>query len=670
MEHVTEYDKEAFIGLLKRRGIQDRAVLSAMETVPREKFVGMNLAEFAYDDTPLPIDEGQTISQPYMVALMAQEMQMGPDDRVLEVGTGSGYAAAVLSRIAGQVYTVERHPSLAHQATSRLSEAGYDNVEVLCGDGTLGWPEHAPYDAIVVAAGGPETPRALIEQLAVGGRLVIPIGSMPAEQKLLRIVRVGEDQLETEELGGVRFVPLVGEQGWAEEERERRPQRQQRKQRKRETLHRPDPVAEQIREAAEPVPSIDSVDLGPLMERIGDARVVLLGEASHGTAEFYDMRARITRELIEKKGFSFVAVEADWPDAAQIDHFVRDTRIEPTEEVTFSRFPTWMWANTQVLEFVKWLRQHNQQAADPDTAVGFYGLDLYSLYSSIDAVINYLEEVDHEAAVVARRRYGCLTPWQSDPATYGAMALGDAHRNCEQEVVDMLDALMQKRLEYARQDGRRFLNAVSNARLVKNAEQYYRIMYRGSTSSWNLRDQHMFDTLVQLLEFHGPRAKAVVWEHNSHVGDAAGTEMGTRGEINVGYLCRQRFGEQAYLMGFGTHTGTVAAASDWGGPMEIKTVRPSMPDSYERLCHDSGLDAFLLPMSRGQESLRRSLTPARLERAIGVIYRPETEAASHYFNASLPRQFDEYIWFDRTRAVQALGPEVAAGVPETFPFGL
>ena len=658
------YDQGAFLRLLKNRGIRDQPVLDAMAMVPREHFVGLDLAEFAYDDTPLPIEEGQTISQPYIVALMTEALHLGPTDSVLEVGTGSGYAAAVLSRVAQQVYTIERHRSLAHQAESRLHKLGYDNVKVLCGDGTLGWPEHAPYDAIVVTAGGPETPRSLVEQLKIGGRMVIPAGPSLTEQKLLRITRTSTEEVEIEELGAVRFVPLIGEEGWREAEEEISPRP------KIDRLRRPEPLADLIERAATHIPSIETVNLAGLMERVGDARVVLLGEATHGTAEFYDMRARISKELIQQKGFNFIAVEADWPDAAQIDHFVRGTRLEPTEEATFSRFPTWMWANIQVLELAKWLRDYNRRFATPDEAVGFYGLDLYSLYSSIDSVIRYLDDVDKEAAATARRRYGCLTPWQKDPATYGAMALSSKHSGCEQEVVAMLNAMMDKRLEYAAQDGRRFLDAVSNARLVKNAEQYYRVMYQGSVQSWNLRDTHMFDSLKHLLDFHGKNSKAIIWAHNSHLGNAAATDMGARGEINVGYLCRQHFKEQAYLVGFGTHAGTVAAASDWGAPMEIKTVRPSHPDSYERLCHDAGLNAFLLPLRDRDQAHVRPLDQPRLERAIGVIYRPETEMASHYFTASLPHQFDEYIWFDQTRAVDALGPEAGTGVPETFPFGL
>jgi len=664
VDTLYEYDKTGFINRLKRQGIQNTAVLNALAEVPREEFVGLHLQEFAYDDSPLPIEEGQTISQPYMVALMTEALQLHENDRVLEVGTGSGYAAAILSRIAREVYTVERHQSLAHQAAERLKHLKYNNVHVLCGDGTLGWPEHAPYDGIIVAASGPEAPRSLIEQLTIGGRLVIPTGPSVREQTLLRITRVNKDEVKIEELGAVRFVPLIGEQGWKDIEQEIRSTP------KTIPMAGPGPVSELIEKTAIHIPSIDTVDLSGLMRRIGNARLVLLGEATHGTAEFYEMRARITRELIEHKGFRFVAVEADWPDAAQIDHFVRGTRSEPTQEATFTRFPTWMWANRQVLEFVKWLRIYNRRFSSADAAVGFYGLDLYSMYSSINSIINYLEDVDAETAAIARRRYGCLTPWETDPATYGSTALTGRHRGCELEVVAMLNQLMQKRLSYAKQDGRRFLDAISNARLVKSAEQYYRIMYLGSRDSWNLRDRHMYETLKYLLDFHGPEARAVVWAHNSHMGDAAATDMGNRGEINVGHLCRKEFGDQSYLIGFGTHHGTVAAASDWGAPMEIKRVRPSHPESYERLCHESGLNAFLMPLNDPKHKLVRELLRPRLERAIGVIYRPETELESHYFHACLPRQFNEYIWFDETSAVDALGPESGTGIPETFPFGL
>jgi protein-L-isoaspartate(D-aspartate) O-methyltransferase len=632
-------------GQIEARGIRDRAVVEAMTEVPREAFVPEDQAEFAYRDSPLPIAEGQTISQPYIVALMAVALEIEPGDRVLEIGTGSGYAAAVLSRIASEVYTVERHRPLAEGARRALESLGYDNVHVLHGDGTRGWPEHAPYDAIVVAAGGPDVPRTLLEQLAVGGRLVIPIGPTPRLQELVRVTRVAESEYAREELGGVRFVPLVGAEGW--EERAGR-------------LTRPAPFGSAdgaraiVRESAEPFDDIEAAELGGLLERIGDARVVLLGEATHGTSEFYRMRSRVTRELIERHGFRIVAVEADWPDAATIDDYARHDVPSANGPMAFARFPTWMWRNREVQDFVDWLRRRNLDLPE-ERRVGFYGLDLYSLHSSIERVLRYLDDVDPDAARVARQRYGCLSPWESDPAVYGRMVLTGRYRACEHEVVAMLRDLLSSQLEYLSRNGTRFLDAVQNARLVANAEQYYRAMYYGGRDSWNLRDTHMFDTLQLLLAHHGAESKAVVWAHNSHVGDASATEMGSRGELNVGQLCREAHGAGAFLVGFGTHTGTVAAASDWDGPMEIKDMRPSHERSYERVCHDSGVEAFLLHLREPRrEAVREELLEPRLERAIGVIYRPEAELASHYFQAVLPRQFDEWIWFDETEAVTAL----------------
>ena len=629
-------------GQIEARGIRDPAVLQAMREVPREAFVPPDQAEFAYQDSPLPIAEGQTISQPYIVALMAAALEIQPGDRVLEIGTGSGYAAAVLSRMADVVYTIERHEALARGAERALEALGYGNVHVLHADGTRGWPDHAPYDAIVVAAGGPDVPRALLDQLAIGGRLVIPVGLTPRLQELLRITRVSEDDFARENLGGVRFVPLVGAEGWRESGR---------------ALLRPtsalaeDGARAIVREAAEPFDDIDTAELGPLVERIGSARVVLLGEATHGTSEFYRIRARITRELIERHGFTIVAVEADWPDAATIDEWVRQSAPTLSGREAFTRFPTWMWRNREVGEFVEWLREHNLSRSAEDRT-GFYGLDLYSLHSSIDRVLRYLEDVDPAAANVARQRYGCLSPWETDPVAYGRMVLSGRYRACEPEVIAMLQDLMARRLEYLSRDGTRFLDAVQNARLVANAEQYYRAMYYGGTESWNLRDTHMFETLRLLLAHHDPDSRAVIWAHNSHLGVASATEMGSRGELNLGQLCRETFGAGSFHVGFGTHAGTVAAASDWGGEMEVMDVRPSHERSYERVCHDSGVEAFFLHLREPpREALREELLEPRLERAIGVIYRPEAELRSHYFQAVLPRQFDEWIWFDETTAV-------------------
>jgi protein-L-isoaspartate(D-aspartate) O-methyltransferase len=647
------------------RGVHSQLVLEAMQAVPRELFLPEHLREFAYHDSPLPIAEGQTISQPYIVALMTDALGLKGGEKVLEIGTGSGYAAAVLAHIAREVYTVERIGQLAEKAAGVLSEQGYTNVHVLHGDGTRGWEEHAPYDAIVVAAGGPEVPESLKSQLKIGGRLVIPVGADRAFQELVRVTRLSELRYKTEDIADVRFVPLLGAEGWAAPAQESATPEHGR----RITTAAQTPEST-IASACEPFESSASANLEPLLQRIGDARVVLLGEASHGTSEFYRMRERISRELIERKGFSFVAIEGDWPDAARIDHYVRHASYPASEWTAFARFPTWMWRNREVRAFVDWLRERNGQT-EPVRRVAFHGLDLYSLFTSIRSILSYLDEVDPRTARVARQRYGCLTPWQADPATYGEAALTGSYQTCEHEVLSMLSDLMQKHRAYAEHDGERFLDAVQNAKLVASAEQYYRIMYYGSRASWNLRDSHMFGTLRTLLHFHGNQSKAIVWAHNSHVGDSAATEMSARGEYNIGHLCREEFGSAAYSIGFGTDRGTVAAASDWDGPMQVKTVRPALAQSYERFCHDSGGKQFLLPLREPRiGGLVDALSQPRLERAIGVIYRPETELQSHYFQAVLPRQFDEYVWFDQTMAVTPLETAELKGLPDTYPFGL
>ena len=426
-----------------------------------------------------------------------------------------------------------------------------------------------------------------------------------------------------------------------------------------------------MREAAEPLDDIESGALDALLDRVGDARVVLLGEATHGTSEFYRMRARITRELILRRGFTFVAVEADWPDAARVDHYVRHATTPPAPWKAFARFPTWMWRNGEVEELVRWLRAHNGRSRSRSGGSASTASTSTASTPRSPPCSRYLDDVDPAAARVARERYGCLTPWQGDPAAYGRAVVTQGYRGCEHEVVAMLRDMLESPPRVQLRDGERFLDALQNARVVANAERYYRAMYYGSRESWNLRDEHMFETLQVLLAFRGPETKVVVWEHNSHVGDAAATEMGARGELNVGQLARETFGEQAFAVGFGTDHGTVAAASDWDGPMEVKRVRPAHPESYERLCHDAAIEAFFLPLRQPRRAeVRDELVPPRLERAIGVIYRPETELASHYFQAVLPAQFDEYVWFDETRAVTALGQPAAHGVPETYPFGL
>lgn len=647
---------------IARRGVRNPMVLEAMRAVPRERFVPEQMAEFAYEDGPLPIQADQTISQPYIVAAMIEAAEVSEGDRVLEVGAGSGYAAAVLGEIAAEVIAIERHAELARLAARRIAELGYGNVHVREGDGTLGAPDDALFDAILVAAGGPEVPEALKQQLRPGGRLVIPVGEA-GSQALCKLTRT-RTGFEREDLGAVTFVPLIGAQGWQEDGS------------RSASNHRPgaarrQTVPEMIADAAEPLPAFDDPAFGRLFERFADRRLVLLGEASHGTTEFYQARAAITRHLIEHHGFTIVAVEADWPDAATVDRYVRHREPRAAAEKPFQRFPTWMWRNTDIQALVHWLREHNGSIASMERRTGFYGLDIYNMSGSIGAVLDYLDRIDPEAAKIARERYGCLTPWQNDPATYGRAALSRGYAECEPAVIEQCQALLRRRLDYAAKDEDAFLDAMQNARLIASAERYYRIMYYGGAESWNLRDTHMFETLRNLLDTKGQDAKAIVWAHNSHIGDARHTDMGAaRDELNIGQLCRETFGRDAALIGFGTHTGTVAAATDWDGDMEVKRVLASRRDSYERLCHDSGLERFLLDLSPGtNEAVRRALAEPRLERFIGVIYRPDTELWSHYSQATLPQQFDAYVWFDETHAVTPLGPEHHRGVPETYPFG-
>ena len=426
-----------------------------------------------------------------------------------------------------------------------------------------------------------------------------------------------------------------------------------------------------LRAAAEPLPAINDPDFAKAFDRFGSKRVVLLGESSHGTSEFYRARAAITRRLIDEHGFSIVAVEADWPDAAMIDRHIRHKRPEAMTARPFARFPTWMWRNVEFEAFTRDLERYNQ-AREIDDRVAFYGLDLYNMNASIAAVLAYLDRVDEAAAEVARSRYACLSAWSQDPAAYGRAALTRGFSVCEKPVTQILIDLFKKQLDYTAQDGDQFFDAAQNARLVANAERYYRAMYYGSQMSWNLRDQHMYQTLRQILNHSGPDAKAVVWAHNSHIGDARYTDMGReRGELNIGQLCREDYRDTAALIGFGTASGTVAAASEWDTPMETKVIRPPRPESYESLCHEVDLERFLWDFRKDQSpEFLRLVHQERLQRYIGVIYRPETERASHYSYATLPDQYDAFVWFDQTQAVTALPSLTNTTEDETYPFGL
>lgn len=411
-----------------------------------------------------------------------------------------------------------------------------------------------------------------------------------------------------------------------------------------------------IQDSSEHFTGIEAANLDGLLERIGDTQVVLLGEATHGSYEFYEMRARITRELVEKRGFKIIAVEADWPDASRIDHFVRGFDGRPMfTGRPFAGFPRWMWANYSVLRFTRWLKDHNRRFASAADAVGFYGLDFYNMFGSIKVVLDYLQDLDPRAAESARRRYRCLSPWIHDPSTYGRDSRSSRYRTCENEVDAVLRQLLDKRELYEKLGEQRFFSAHQNARLVKSGERYFRTMHDDIPDSRKQRDYNMFVTLLAIMQHRGRAAKAVVWAHNSHIGDARATARSARGEFNLGQLVRETFGDNSYLVGFGTDHGTVAAASAWGAPMQVMQVQPAHAGSYERLCHDARADNFLLPLRNPvREVTREKLLAERLERAIGTMYDPQAELKKHYFHASLPRQFDEYIWFDETRAVRPL----------------
>ncbi len=423
-------------------------------------------------------------------------------------------------------------------------------------------------------------------------------------------------------------------------------------------------------------------DNDDLFAMIGDAPLVLIGEASHGTHEFYKTRAEITQRLIAEHGFGAVCVEGDWPDSYRVNRYVRGARddAEAVESLGgFTRFPTWMWRNGEVLDFVSWLREYNDHAPQGHPKCGFYGLDLYSMYASIDAVLEYLERVDPQAAFQARKRYECLEPFEQHPEEYATATGYGLHPSCRQEVLAQLREIQLRASRYARLDGQvaedQYFYAEQNARIVANAERYYGAMLDDSISTWNLRDMHMVDTLERLREHlsrHGSPIKAVVWAHNSHVGDARATSMSFRNETNIGALLKQSYADRAFSIGFTTYVGTVTAASNWHAPEERKNVRPARSDSYEHLFHALALPRFWVPLRINRPELAGLPVRAR-ERAIGVIYRPETELQSHYFTANLINQFDAVYHFDATRAVEPLERSarwLRGEPPEAYPTGI
>lgn len=432
-----------------------------------------------------------------------------------------------------------------------------------------------------------------------------------------------------------------------------------------------------LRVAAQPLTDTAS-DFDALIASIGDARFVLLGEATHGTLEFYRARALLTRRLIAEHGFSAVAVEADWPDALRVNAFIQDESDDKHPQdalANFERFPRWMWRNTEVAELVRWLREYND-SLPRERKAGFYGLDLYSLHASMRAVVAYLETVDPEAARRARERYACFDRYGPDPQAYGHATAYGFSDNCEDAVVRQLMELRELSAQGAIEEDAQFY-AEQNARLARDAELYYRSMYAGRNEGWNLRDTHMADTADALADFltrrrgEGP-ARLVVWAHNSHLGDARATEMGEKGELNLGQLLRERHGRETFNLGFTTYTGTVIAAREWDEPGLRRRVRPALRGSYEHVFHEVGIPRFILDMEDLGEAAS-GLRERRLERAIGVVYSPRTERWSHYFSADLPAQFNAVLHYDETRALQPLDADAGheeEDTADTYPFGL
>lgn len=653
---------------LVARGIRDARVLEAMGEVPRESFLPPALAEFAYDDARLPLPGGGASPAPYFVARAIEALALEGGERVLEIGTGTGYAAAVLGRIAGEVYTVEDDAAAAERADAALRRDGCTNVHVLRDAGNRGWEAQGPFDAILVSAAGPDIPPALRRQLAPGGRVAMAVGADPRTQTLVRELRMADGRVLRSELGRARLVPPIGADEWAApgvpplshpapaEEREAR--------------ERAD-LARLVGAGAEPLGDVADPALDALVDRLGDARVVLLGVPTCGSSEPFALRARLTRALIERRGFHLVAAAADAPDAAHVDATVRGRIVPDAAWAPFSRFPTWIWRNREFADFVGRLRDLNVRRP-AGARVGFHGLDLYGGHRTLDVVLAQLDRVDPQAANVARARYAGLGPFESDPVLdeRASLSSSSAALSRENGVVDTLREILARRLDRAESRGAGYFDGAHRAALVSAASDYYRAAYRGGLEAWNLRARHLFDTLRRLRACSPPEARVVVWAHDRQVGDARATEAWARGAESLGHLCRETWGDDVRLVGFGTDRGRVAAAEEWGAPMRRMDL-PRAQGGYERIFRDAGCPGFVLELRAPERpELRARLAPPRRLRTIGPIYRPDRDAGDRALQVSLPHAFDAFVWLEETHAIEPLGGHVPSGLPETHPFGI
>ena len=635
---------------LKDKGISNILLLEAFQDIPESFFLSENLHPYFYEDVRIEKAIEKTEPRVISIARMLEQLEVKEEDKILITGVDSVYILAVLSKIYKNVYAVETNKTYTNWASEVLKNIDITNVHIKTGNLENGWKANAPFNAILSASEFKEIPNTMKQQLKIGAKLLAPVGPDWAHVMLEIIQRISETKYATKALRDNYFVPQpklipkIGTEIYPENE-----------------------IIDEIGISSIPFKNIEKFPIDGLLERIGDAKIVLLGEASHGTSEFYTARQEITKALIEKKGFNLVCAEADWSDAEQINNYVRN-QYKSKDWMPFARFPEWMWKNKEVLDFVEWLKKYNTKR---NNTIGFYGLDLYGLENSIDLVIKYLEDIDSDLAALAKTRYSCIMPYMANPSEYGKLVKTKKLQSCEKEVLKMLFDLLKNKNKLNHSQA--YFYAYQNATVVVDAERYYKAMYYGSAESWNLRDFHMFYTLKSLLSYYGNDSKAIVWAHNSHIGNALATEMYARGEINIGHLCKEYFGSKSYNIGFGTHTGTVAAAENWGEAMKVMNVNDSVAESYEQLCHKTNVFNFTLPLraEHSEKKLREFLNTPRLERAIGVVYRPETELRSHYFKTVLPSQFDEYIWFNKTNAITPINTKTEkTKLSDLHPFGL
>ncbi|WP_272022986.1 erythromycin esterase family protein [Olleya namhaensis] len=634
---------------LEDKGISNKLLLEAFQDIPEAFFLSETLHPYFYEDVRIEKSLEKTEPRVIVVARMLEQLKIKEEDKILITGVDSIYILVVLSKIYKNVYNIETNETYANWATEVLKAVEINNVHIKTDNPEIGWKEEGPFNAILIASAFKEIPNTIKKQLAIGAKLIAPVGPDWAHVLLEVTKRVSENDYVSKALRdnyyipNPKILPKISKETYTETE-----------------------IIDEIGINSIPFKTIKKFPMDGLLDRIGNAKVVLLGEASHGTSEFYLTRQEITKALIEKKGFNFVCAEADWSDAEQINNYVKN-EYTAQNWLPFARFPEWMWKNKEVLDFVEWLKKYN---AKRNNTIGFYGLDLYGLENSIDLVINYLQKIDPELAKIAKNRYACITPYMSNPTVYGKLVTTNTLESCEKDVIDMLFDLLKNKnkLNHTKE----YFYAYQNATVVVDAERYYKAMYYGSAESWNLRDFHMFYTLKSLLSFFGKDSKTIVWAHNSHIGNALATEMYARGEINIGHLCKEHFGSKSYHIGFGTNTGTVAASKNWGEKMNKMPIKDAVDNSYENLCNKTNVSNFTLPLreEHTEKKLRDFLSVPRLQRAIGVVYKPETELRSHYYKSILPYQFDEYIWFNKTKAITPLETKTSiTKLIDIHPFG-